>query len=52
LAYGSTLELALNGLEDSASHYKNIRNATWKKVGIGLAKNAKGDSYVVQIFAK
>lgn len=52
LAYGSTLELALNGLEDSASHYQNIKNSNWKKVGIGLANNEDGEVYVVQIFAK
>jgi len=52
LAFGSTLDLALNGLEDSASHYKNIKSTTWKKVGIGLTENAQGEVYVVQIFAK
>lgn len=52
LAYGSNLELALNGLEDSASHYQNLISTTWTKVGIGVAQNQKGDIYVTQIFAK
>ena len=52
LAFGSTLKLGLNGLEDSASHLQNIKNSTWTKMGVGLARNAQDEVYVVQIFAK
>lgn len=49
LSFGTTLDIALSGLQDSASHFKQITNSKWKKVGIGLTKNKKG-YYVVQIF--
>ncbi len=52
LGYGSTLELALHGLENSASHRANLLSERWERVGIGIAKNVKGEFYVVQIFSK
>ena len=52
LAYGSDLNLALSGLENSGSHRQNILSDRWSRMGVGLAQNQKGEFYVVQIFAK
>jgi rare lipoprotein A len=52
LSYGTSFELALHGLENSASHRKNMLKAKWKKVGIGIAQNTKGDYYTVHLFQK
>ncbi len=52
LSYGSNLNLALKGLENSGSHRKNIISPRWTRAGIGLAQNQKGEFYVVQIFSK
>ncbi len=52
LGYGTTLELALNGLENSASHRQNLLSAKWNRVGIGLAQNKKKEFYVVQVFGR
>ncbi len=52
LSYGSTFELALEGLENSASHRKNLLEKKWKRAGIGIAQNRKGDYYVVQLFGR
>jgi rare lipoprotein A len=51
LSFGTTLNLALQGLKNSASHYKNMTNSHWKKVGIGLKKTSKG-WYVSNIFGR
>ena len=52
LSFGSSLRIALAGLENSASHRDNILRRKWTKVGIGLAQNAKGEWYVTQVFGK
>ncbi len=52
LSFGSSLNLALSGLENSASHRKNILASRWRRMGVGLAQNEDGEFYVVQIFAK
>ncbi len=52
LSYGSTFQLALAGLENSASHRKNLLEKKWKRAGIGIAQNKKGDYYVVQLFGR
>ncbi len=52
LSYGSNFPLALVGLENSASHRKNILEKKWKRVGIGIARNKKGDYYVSQVFGR
>jgi len=52
VSYGTTLDLALQGLETSGSHRKNILEIKWKRVGVGTYQNRKGDWYVVQVFAK
>lgn len=52
LSYGSTFELAMNGLENSASHLQNILSRRWGRVGIGIAQNKEGEYYVVQMFGK
>ena len=51
LSFGTTLELALQGLKNSASHYQNMTSIRWRKVGIGLAKSHKG-WYVVNVFGR
>lgn len=51
VSYGSNLNLALSGLENSGSHRKNILSKKWTRMGVGLAQNQKGEFYVVQIFA-
>ncbi|MCF7918267.1 CAP domain-containing protein [Candidatus Gracilibacteria bacterium] len=52
LSYATTLKLALEGLENSASHRRNMLLRKWRKVGIGLSQNKKREYYVVQIFGK
>lgn len=52
LSYGSNFPIALAGLENSASHRKNILEKKWRKVGIGIAQNKKGDYYVSQVFGR
>ncbi len=52
LSFGTDLKIALTGLENSASHRRNLLLAKWTKVGIGLAKNKEGEVYVVQVFGK
>jgi len=51
VSYGSNLNLALSGLENSGSHRKNILSSRWSRMGVGVAENQKGEFYVVQIFA-
>ena len=51
LSYGTTLDLALQGLKNSASHYQNMTSIRWKKVGVGLKKSNKG-WYVVNLFGR
>jgi rare lipoprotein A len=51
VAFGSDFQLALDGLQDSASHFQNIIHRKWTKVGIGIAKNSDG-YFVVQIFGR
>ncbi|MCF7847171.1 MAG: hypothetical protein K9M51_04085, partial [Candidatus Gracilibacteria bacterium] len=51
LSFGSTLEVALQGLEESASHFQHIIGRKWNSIGIGLAQNDKG-WYVVQVFGR
>lgn len=51
VSYGSNLNLALYGLENSGSHRKNILSTRWSRMGVGIAQNQNGEFYVVQIFA-
>ncbi len=52
LSYGTTFPKALSELENSASHRKNILEKKWRKVGVGIARNAKGEYYVSQVFGR
>lgn len=52
LSLGSTVELALMGLEDSGSHLKNMIHQKWKTVGIGMAQDSQGTYYFAHIFGK
>lgn len=52
LSMGTNMKLALSGLENSASHRKNILMTRWKRVGIGVAQSSNDEYYVVQIFGK
>ena len=49
LGFGSSLQIALNGLKSSGSHYKNLMARKWKRVGIGVKQTKKG-WYVTQVF--
>ncbi len=49
LGYGSSLQIALDGLKSSGSHYKNLMMRKWKRVGIGIKQTKKG-WYVTQVF--
>lgn len=51
LSFGTTLDLALDGLHDSASHFRQVVGSKWRSVGIGVAKNKDG-FYIVQIFGR
>jgi uncharacterized protein YkwD len=51
LSFGTTLDLALQGLKNSASHYQNMTSIRWRKIGVGLKKSKKG-WYVVNIFGR
>lgn len=51
LSYGTTLDLALQGLKNSASHYKNMTSIRWRKVGVGIKKSRKG-WYVANLFGR
>ncbi len=53
LGMGSTLQLALDGLRSSGSHFKNISNRKWTVVGIGIAKDPLSENwYVSQVFRR
>ncbi len=52
LSYGTSLELALSGLENSGSHRANILRQKWTKVGLGLTQNKEGEFYISQVFGK
>lgn len=53
LGMGSTLQLALDGLRSSGSHFKNISNRKWSVVGIGIAKDLLSKNwYVSQVFRR
>jgi rare lipoprotein A (peptidoglycan hydrolase) len=51
VSFGSNLNLALSGLENSGSHRKNILSSRWQRMGVGVAQNREGEYYVVQLFA-
>lgn len=52
LTMGTNMKLALSGLENSASHRKNLLLTKWKRVGIGVSQSSNGDYYVAQVFGK
>jgi len=49
LSFGSTLQIALEGIEDSSSHFSHVVNRKWRSLGVGIA-SGNGGWYVVQIF--
>lgn len=51
LSYGTTLDLALQGLKNSASHYKNMTSIRWRKIGVGIKESRKG-WYVSNVFGR
>ena len=51
ISFGSNLELALHGLENSGSHRQTILGVHWQRAGIGVAQNRQGDFYIVQVFS-
>jgi len=52
LSFGTTLALAVDGIERSGSHKLNMLRPLWGRVGIGLVQNSKGEWYVVQLFGE
>ena len=52
LSFGSTYALALEGLENSGSHRRNLLLSKWSRLGVGIAQNEKNEIYLVQLFGK
>lgn len=53
LGMGSSLQIALDGLRSSGSHFKNISSRKWRYIGIGIAKDSLGKNwYVSQVFRR
>ena len=50
IGYATTLDLALEGLEYSGSHRRNMLSDTWGRVGVGIAQNGAGEYYTVHVF--
>jgi uncharacterized protein YkwD len=49
---GDTLENVMKGWMDSKGHRENILNPGFTEIGIGIARNDKGETYFTQEFAK
>ena len=52
VSFGTTLQLALDGLGSSGSHRKNALELKWTKLGAGAFQNVKGEWFVTQIFGR
>ena len=52
LSFGSTYALALEGLENSGSHRRNLLLSKWSRLGVGIAQNDQNEIYLVQLFGK
>lgn len=51
LAKGPSLPYAFEGLMRSPIHRKNIQEAKWTRVGIGVTKNSEGYYFIAQKFS-
>ena len=51
VSFGSDFQLALDAIQDSASHFRNVIDRKWTRVGIGVSEGKDG-TYLVQIFGK
>ncbi len=51
LGMGSSLQIALDGLRSSGSHFKNLSARKWEKIGIGISRDGE-DWYVTQVFSR
>lgn len=51
IGFGTTLQIALDELKASGSHYQNIITRRWTHVGIGLTKTNEG-WYIAQMFSR
>ena len=49
---GITIEQIMAAWMESADHRKNILAPEYTEIGVGMAKNKKGDTYYTQVFAK
>jgi uncharacterized protein YkwD len=47
---GVTLETIMKGWMDSEGHRKNILNPDYAEIGLGIARDAKGEVYFTQVF--
>jgi len=48
---GAPLEDAVKGWMDSPPHRANILNRRFREIGVGIARNDKGEIYYTQVFA-
>lgn len=51
VAEGATPQEVVDGWLKSEGHRKNLLNARVTEIGLGVAKNAKGEKYYTQVFA-
>jgi uncharacterized protein YkwD len=49
---GDPPALIFKGWMESKGHRANILNPVFTEIGIGIVRNAKGDTYYTQVFAK
>ena len=49
---GITIEMIMEAWMESKDHQKNILAPEYTEIGVGLAKDKKGDTYYTQVFAK
>lgn len=51
-AEGATPEEIMDGWLKSKGHRENLLNPNFTEIGLGVAKNAKGETYYTQVFGK
>jgi len=47
----ATLEMVMKALMDSKVHRENILKDNYSEIGVGIARNNKGEAYYTQVFA-
>jgi uncharacterized protein YkwD len=51
VGYGPSVEVVHDALVNSSGHYANITGAAYSRIGVGVAVDAGGQVWVVQVFA-